>query len=607
VKQSLLIVTLLLLSIGLSFAQGASGYIAYSGQGANSSDIFVADLATGEVRNLTDNPVRSDHPTWSNDGSKIAFNNVLEGDNIDIFIMDANGLNQMNLSNHPAVDVSPDWSPVANEIVFSSNRDGGYDLYLMNVDSGQVERLTSDGIDKNHPAWSSDGRRIAYWQSENGAYALKILNRTDGSISTLISKGENLWPAWSPDDRYIVVHSNETGSSQIFLVNVEEASRLQLTNNAANNFRPAFSPDGTQIVFVSNINGNNDLFMMNLDGTEQRPFLLTDGDDSSPDWRPVAPEIDFDANPNLGQSAVRVSGDSVESNEVLGQGRYRVFAPQEANYQDFIRIRLEIELEDIETIPEEDLPPLREQGDVSVYRYMGAQLTGIGLEDFQIFPDPTAYLLQMQADEVNYWEWYLQPLGAEVVGEKLLFVEIYLPDIGEDGLVTQSMLKRIPISLSIVSAEPSSEISIEETSSDTSVSYDPSFTQTGINPQQEAEGFSVYLNSENLLAISFSQAIDVSTMTVASGSANYSLSQLFPDIEAVYASVAPANFCVMYERDGSSDAVPLACQVETRLSRSLNPGDIFWYNNLARSLQDVIIRKADKTYVCSARLERCDF
>ena len=87
-------------------------YLAYQsvrdGQGA---DIIVLDMETGEERNLTNSPAKDSHPTWSPDGRQIAFASDRDG-NDDIFVMNADGSDPRNITNHPAKDWEPDWSPV---------------------------------------------------------------------------------------------------------------------------------------------------------------------------------------------------------------------------------------------------------------------------------------------------------------------------------------------------------------------------------------------------------------------------------------------------------------------------------------------------------------
>ena len=68
------------------------------------------DADGGNQTNLTNHPEADLWPTWSPDGSRIAFWSRRDG-NSEIYVMDADGRNQTNLTKHPAADFRPDWSP----------------------------------------------------------------------------------------------------------------------------------------------------------------------------------------------------------------------------------------------------------------------------------------------------------------------------------------------------------------------------------------------------------------------------------------------------------------------------------------------------------------
>ncbi|MCC6602028.1 MAG: PD40 domain-containing protein [Anaerolineae bacterium] len=95
-------------------------YLAYQSvrPGASGADIFVLDLETDALANLTNNPdFKDSHPTWSPDDRQIAFVSDRDG-NDEIYVMDvilepfASSANPVNLTNHPAKDFEPAWSPV---------------------------------------------------------------------------------------------------------------------------------------------------------------------------------------------------------------------------------------------------------------------------------------------------------------------------------------------------------------------------------------------------------------------------------------------------------------------------------------------------------------
>lgn len=83
-----------------------------------SADLYLLNLETGEIANLTNNPeVKDAHPTWSPDDSQIAFVSNRDG-NDEIYVIDvilepfASAANPVNITQHPAKDFEPAWSPI---------------------------------------------------------------------------------------------------------------------------------------------------------------------------------------------------------------------------------------------------------------------------------------------------------------------------------------------------------------------------------------------------------------------------------------------------------------------------------------------------------------
>jgi len=68
-------------------------------------------------------------------------------------VMSANGTNLQRLTNHPAEDLYPSWSPDGTRIAFASERDGSHEIYVMNADGASQTRLTNNPADDAEPAW----------------------------------------------------------------------------------------------------------------------------------------------------------------------------------------------------------------------------------------------------------------------------------------------------------------------------------------------------------------------------------------------------------------------------------------------------------------------
>lgn len=140
---------------------------------------------------------------------KIAFSSNRNG-NFEIYVMNTDGTGITNLTNNPARDEQPAWSPDGMSIVFTSDRDGFPDIYIMSKERNDI-RLTQDANIEINPTWSPDGKKIAFglkYPGQDGIRKIITIN-PDGSDSTdvTILLGDelplgNLW-YWAKDSRNI--------------------------------------------------------------------------------------------------------------------------------------------------------------------------------------------------------------------------------------------------------------------------------------------------------------------------------------------------------------------------------------------------------------------
>ena len=109
---------------------------------------------------------------YASDVPYIAFSSKRSG-NYDIYMMDINGKNLQKLTDHPADEFAPTFSPDGRRMAYVSDRDGNLEIYVMNLKTKVSNRLTNHPGRDSSPAWSPDGRWIAF-VSERRLFALDV-------------------------------------------------------------------------------------------------------------------------------------------------------------------------------------------------------------------------------------------------------------------------------------------------------------------------------------------------------------------------------------------------------------------------------------------------
>jgi len=244
------------------------------------------------VRRLTSAPAMEFDPTWSPDGSRIAYRHqARDNETPEIFVMDADGSDQRNLTRNDVADWGPAWSPDGSSIAFNSAMGtGGVGLlgYAVSPSGSRPHRLSGHFIE--YPAWSPDGSRIAFMAPVPGAagsnpdYNIFVMNADGSDIRRLTrTPGEDGWPAWSPDGSSIVFSSARDDCSisdapdcrttgdigpwqDVWIMDTDGGHQRRVTSEFGQFV--SWSPDGSAILVA----GADEMYLIRPDGNGLTPF-----------------------------------------------------------------------------------------------------------------------------------------------------------------------------------------------------------------------------------------------------------------------------------------------------------------------------------------------
>ncbi|MEX1247665.1 MAG: DPP IV N-terminal domain-containing protein [Anaerolineales bacterium] len=179
-------------------------------------------------------------------------------------------------------DYFPSVSPDGSSVLFVSNRTGRYQVYEVDVASGDVIPLTDLATDSAHaPEASPDNSHIVFYATHDGvgyplSHNLWIAER-DGSNPTQIThRAGGAWdPVWSPDGTRILFASEVDGAPQLFMINADGTDARQVTDFSGIRGRNDWSPDGVTLATYRGSSWEWDIYAFDADGENLRK--LTDG------------------------------------------------------------------------------------------------------------------------------------------------------------------------------------------------------------------------------------------------------------------------------------------------------------------------------------------
>jgi len=240
--------------------------------------------------------------------TRVVFDSEKHGE-FEVYVLDILSGDVTQLTTYQALGAAsrfPDFAPDGQTVVFvSESEQQTGQLFLIGANGEGLRQLTTDEAKYGNPAWSPSGEWIAFETAQQGVWGLYLI-RPDGSdLHRIGPGGVNLFhPAWSPDQSRIAV---VTGNEEAWVVGILDLSSgvvEQLTKPGLDVGSVKWSPDGSKLALDAVVDSNFDLYLLDLETKALQRLTTNTAIDARPDWSPDGTQLVFHSTRDQGGSSV---------------------------------------------------------------------------------------------------------------------------------------------------------------------------------------------------------------------------------------------------------------------------------------------------------------
>jgi TolB protein len=262
-------------------------YVSVDGQPPNQSyQLLVAD-ADGEnprVALQSKHPIMS--PAWSSDGQWLAYVSFENGV-AEVFMQRLSG-ERRKVSARVGINGAPAFSPDSKHLALTlSGSSGNLDIYVLDLATQGLTRITEDPAIDTEPTWSQDGQTIYFTSDRGGAPQIYSAAARSGSQARRVTFGTSYAarPRVSPDGKQLALVTQEGGAFRVGVLDLASSQLTSLSRGSLDE-SPSFAPNGAVLIYAGRERGQGVLATVSVDGQVSLQLKSDQGEVREPVWGP---------------------------------------------------------------------------------------------------------------------------------------------------------------------------------------------------------------------------------------------------------------------------------------------------------------------------------
>ncbi|MDP3701083.1 MAG: Tol-Pal system beta propeller repeat protein TolB [Hylemonella sp.] len=261
--------------------------IAYVTKADQRYSLWVADADGEGAQPALTSPEPIISPSWSPDGRQLAYVSF-ESRKPVVYIHDVASGKRRLVANFRGSNSAPAWAPDGRSLAVTLSRDGGSQLYSLDVTTAGAEprRLTQSSSIDTEPLYTHDGKFIYFVSDRGGSPQIYRMPAAGGNPERVTFTGTyNISPALSADGRWLAYISRVSGAFKLHLMELPTGNVTALTETSADE-NPSFAPNGRLLLYATKQQDREALMTTTLDGKIKARLAGQGGDIREPDWGP---------------------------------------------------------------------------------------------------------------------------------------------------------------------------------------------------------------------------------------------------------------------------------------------------------------------------------